>query len=57
MNVVKADYYFVPDTYTWNDLDHSVPPPRLMQGPKFGMPFQIEVSGFVANGTLAVVAA
>lgn len=56
MNVVKADYYFVPDTYTWNDLDHSIPPPRLMQGPQFGMPFQIEISGLVANGTLADVA-
>lgn len=56
MNVVKEDYYFVPDTYTWNDLDHSFPAPRLMQGPQFGMPFQIEISGFVANATLAEVA-
>ena len=56
MNVVKEDYYFVPDTYTWNDLDHSFPPPRLMQGPQFGMPFQIEISGFVANATLADIA-
>lgn len=56
MNVVKEDYYFVPDTYTWNDLDHSFPAPRLMQGPQFGMPFQIEISGFVANATLADVA-
>ena len=56
MNVVKEDYYFVPDTYTWNDLDHSSPSPRLMQGLQFGMPFQIEISGFVANGTLADVA-
>lgn len=56
MHVVKEDYYFVPDTYTWNDLDHSFPAPRLMQGPQFGMPFQIEISGFVANATLAEVA-
>jgi len=56
MNVVKADYYFVPDTYTWNELNHSVPSPNLMQGPQFGMPFQIEISGFVANGTLADIA-
>ena len=56
MNVAKTDYYFVSDTYTWNDLDHSVPSPRLMQGPQFGMPFQIEISGFVANATLAEIA-
>ena len=56
MSVVKEDYYFVPDTYTWNDLNHSFPAPRLMQGPQFGMPFQIEISGFVANATLAEVA-
>ena len=45
MDVVKEDYYFVPDTYTWNDLDHSLPSPRLMQGLQYGMPFQIEISG------------
>lgn len=56
MDVVKEDYYFVPDTYTWNDLDHSLPSPRLMQGLQYGMPFQIEISGFVANATLTEVA-
>ena len=51
--VVKEDYYFVPDTYTHNYVDHSVPQPRLMNGPQFGMPFQMNISGFVANVSLA----
>ena len=53
MGVVKEDYYFVPDSYTLNGIDHSFPQPRLMTGPQFGMPFQIGISGFVANISLA----
>lgn len=51
--IVKDDYYFVPDCYTINGIDHSFPQPRLMEGPQFGMPFQIAISGFVANISLA----
>ena len=53
MGVVKDDYYFVPDTYTYNNVDHSLPQPKLMEGPQFGMPFQMAISGFVANASLA----
>ncbi|MDE2901982.1 MAG: extracellular solute-binding protein [Chloroflexota bacterium] len=51
--VVKDDYYFVPDTHTYNNVDHSLPQPRVMEGPQFGMPFQMGISGFVANASLA----
>ena len=54
--VEKDDYYFVSDTYTYNNIDHSLPQPRLMDGPQFGMPFQMNISGFVANSTLAETA-
>ena len=53
MNVAKADYYFIPDAYTLNNIDHSFPQPSLMTGRQFGMPFQIGISGFVGNVTLA----
>ena len=53
---VPADYYFLPDAYTFNHIDHSFPPPPLMTGPQFGMPFQIGISGFVANLSLAEAA-
>ena len=53
MGVTKEDYYFIPDTYTYNNVDHSLPQPGLMEGPQFGMPFQIGISGFVANRSLA----
>ncbi|MBM3274741.1 MAG: extracellular solute-binding protein, partial [Candidatus Sericytochromatia bacterium] len=49
----KADYYFLPDAYTDNKIDHSFPAPQLMNGPQYGMPFQAAISGFVANVTLA----
>ena len=51
--LVREDYYFVPDDYTDNKVDHSFPPPQTMNGPQFGMPFQIGISGFVGNITLA----
>lgn len=53
MHVVKDDYYFVPDTCTSNDIDHSYPATQPMQGPQYGMPFQFAISGFVANTSLA----
>ena len=53
MGLVKEDYYFVPDTYTYNNIDHSLPQTKLMDGPQFGMPFQMSISGFVANASLA----
>ncbi len=52
-DVIKEDYYFIPDSYTLNGIDHSLPQPALMTGPQFGMPFQIAISGFVANISLA----
>lgn len=55
-DVVPEDYYFVPDTYTLNDIDHSVPPPTRMAGPQFGMPFQFAISGFMGNASLAEAA-
>ena len=53
---VPEDYYFLPDAYTFNHIDHSFPPPPLMTDPQFGMPFQIGISGFVANLSLAEAA-
>ena len=53
---VPADYYFLPDAYTFNNIDHSFPQPTLMTGPQFGMPFQFAISGFVANISLAEAA-
>ena len=53
MQVINDDYYFVPDTCTSSDIDHSYPATQSMQGPQFGMPFQFAISGFVANISLA----
>ena len=50
---VPEDYYFLPDAYTFNNIDHSFPQPELMTGPQFGMPFQFAISGFVANISLS----
>ena len=55
MHVENDDYYFMPDTHTFNDLDHSFPPPPLTNGPQYGMPFQFEISGFVGNMSLAEI--
>ena len=51
--VIEEDYYYVPDSYTYNNVDHSVPQRQLMDGPQYGMPFQMMMSGFVANASLA----
>ena len=53
MQVVNEDYYVVPDTHTFDGLDHSFPPPQTTGGPQYGMPFQFEISGFVGNVSLA----
>jgi ABC-type glycerol-3-phosphate transport system substrate-binding protein len=53
LGVVKSDYYFLPDAYTFNNTDHSFPQPVDMTGPQFGMPFQFAINGFLANVTLA----
>ena len=53
MNVKREDYYFLPDTHTYNDIDHSHPPSQLMNGPQYGMPFEFAISGFVGNASLA----
>ena len=50
---VPADHYFIPDTYTTNDLDHSWPQPTLMTGRHFGLPLELSISGFLANASLA----
>ena len=55
MHVENDDYYFMPDTHTFNDLNHSFPPPSLTNGPQYGMPFQFEISGFVGNMSLAEI--
>ena len=51
--LVREDYYFVPDDYTDNKIDHSFPALQFMTGPQFGMPFQVAISGFLGNITLA----
>ena len=50
------DFYFLSDAYTFNNIDHSFPQPAAMSGPQFGMPFQIDISGFVGNISLAEAA-
>ena len=55
-DIHPEDYYFIPDAYTFNKMDHSYPQPELMTGPQFGMPFQIDISGFLGNIALAEVA-
>jgi ABC-type glycerol-3-phosphate transport system substrate-binding protein len=52
LDVVKSDYYFLPDAYTDNGMDHSFPQPTDMVGKQYGMPFQFAISGFVGNVSL-----
>ncbi len=53
MHVDNDDYYFLPDTHTFNDLDHSFPPTQTDSAPQYGMPFEFEINGFVGNISLA----
>ena len=54
-----SDYYFVPDWYTMNfDANQAKgePPPALMNGPQFGMPFQGAINGILMNLSLGEAA-
>jgi len=53
MHVDNDDYYFLPDTHTFNDLDHSFPATETNGAPQYGMPFEFEINGFVGNISLA----
>ena len=52
-----APEYFVPDVFTDDRLDHSFPlsvtSERVRSPDQFGMPFELSVSGFLANISLA----
>ena len=50
-------HYFVPDTFTDDKLDHSFPQPAVPDNPRYrdqyGLPFELTISGFLANIALA----
>lgn len=50
-------HYFVPDTFTDDKLDHSFPQPAVPDNPRYrdqyGLPFELTISGFMANFSLA----
>ena len=55
--VVPENYYSIPDTCTLDNHDHSFPQPTVPTGylkhPQFGLPFELSISGFLGNATLA----
>ena len=50
-------HYFVPDTFTDNKLDHSFPQSAVQDDlrypDQYGLPFELTISGFLANVSLA----
>ncbi len=55
---VPENYYHIPDTCTLDNHDHSFPQPTVLaypyhHMPQFGLPFELSISGFFANASLA----
>lgn len=50
-------HYFVPDSFTDDNLDHSFPQAAVPDNPRYpdqyGLPFELTISGFMANISLA----
>ena len=50
------DYYFVPDSFSHDGIDHSFPqrdPNKWPRTEHFGLPFELSINGFLANTSLA----
>ena len=54
---IQEKLYFVPDSCTLDNLDHSFPQPSVPESwpglPRSGLPFELAISGFMANASLA----
>ena len=54
---IQERLYFVPDSCTLDNLDHSFPQPTVLEFwpelPRSGLPFELSISGFMANASLA----